>query len=88
MPTFSTILCQVANLSCACDIMAKEKVIQEVKKTTPADIVNGPVSVFCTSTGTIHPPSKLPIAACKIGGATYTPIFHAFSLLPAIDPSC
>lgn len=85
---FQLFMCQVANLSCACDIMAKEKVIQEVKKTTPADIVNGSVSVFYTSVGIIHPPSKLLIAAYRIGGATYTPIFHIFSLLSAIDPSC
>jgi hypothetical protein len=29
---FQLFMCQVANLSCACNIMAKEKVIQEVKK--------------------------------------------------------
>lgn len=31
------------------------------------------LSIFCTPISTIHPPNRLPITGCKIGGATCTP---------------
>jgi hypothetical protein len=35
-----------------------------------------------TSTSIVHPPNRLLITGCKIGGATCTAFSHGFSLLP------